>query len=449
MKILGLLNGYALLVLCLLMVSNGGFASDKLLIVNGNINEDCVLQGLSSISSTGDLNVSVADFEACMGDSVPGLAVSQLLVSDTSVLPNDTLEMLWVSAGAFSCSPQGNLPGWTSQFTGLAGPLTFSVPGSAQPGQYSAAIQCSDGENVVLSPSVTVQIEQAQVNPPAAPTLSVSPSTVQQGQSVQITWSSSNATGCSVPTAGSGDLPGWSGNKSTAGNQTIQISEAVGSGNYTVRLRCQNAGGNSPITSRTVTVQEASPSSCGPNQQPPNGMARATVCTQSGGGDCRSYADFFGGFPGTTSIRFFVLQPNTYAAMAFTPNSVPAAARAQLNVEPLQTGGIGPGGLIWSISNCPGDFNKNAVIDVMGDPACFLSGVFANFGFNFGGSDSSTVSTRCALTLDPGTTYYLNILYSNDDPNTTPGSDLTWSCGADSTVPCGHQIQPISLFGWN
>jgi len=62
------------------------------------------------------------------------------------------------------------------------------------------------------------------------------------GSSVEITWSSSNASSCSA----SG---GWSGTKAVNGSETIEVS-SVGDTTYT--LTCSGEGGNA---SRTITIE--------------------------------------------------------------------------------------------------------------------------------------------------------------------------------------------------
>ena len=62
------------------------------------------------------------------------------------------------------------------------------------------------------------------------------------GSSVEITWSSSNASSCSA----SG---GWSGTKAVNGSETIEVS-SVGDTSYT--LTCSGEGGNA---SRTITIE--------------------------------------------------------------------------------------------------------------------------------------------------------------------------------------------------
>lgn len=212
-------------------------------------------------------------------------------------------------------------------------------------------------------------------------------------------------------------------------------------------------GGGEPRDAAT----DASGPTCGPDRAPPTSMTRAMRCIRNQPDvDCTDFAAVFG-FPPTTSIRYFQIPRDTYVALAFAPDMPFPDARFNLNAEMQQTMDVPSGNLIWSISTCPGDFNRDAVIAAMGDPDCFKSGPFARAGFDVGGLDfAGGGNARCGLSLAPGTTYYLNITYSDDDPATTPGSDLTWACGdfvIDPGFPideniCGHQFQATSVRGW-
>jgi Subtilase family len=87
----------------------------------------------------------------------------------------------------------------------------------------------------------------AQMSPaiiPAAPTLSLTPTSIVVSGSSTITWSSVNTTGCTA--SGS-----WSGALASNGTQTLSPT-AVGSDTYT--LVCSNFAGTSPATSVTLSV---------------------------------------------------------------------------------------------------------------------------------------------------------------------------------------------------
>ena len=79
---------------------------------------------------------------------------------------------------------------------------------------------------------------------PAAPTLTLSASSITVGGSSTLTWASANTTGCTA--SGS-----WTGAQLSNGTMS-ETPSAVGS--YTYTLACTNAAGTSPTTSATLTV---------------------------------------------------------------------------------------------------------------------------------------------------------------------------------------------------
>jgi hypothetical protein len=199
-----------------------------------------------------------------------------------------------------------------------------------------------------------------------------------------------------------------------------------------------------------ATADGSVPEGCPPDRQPPAGMERVVRCDlASTETDCRDWADFFNGVPGSTGIRHIAMNRNQYMALELNvPDGVPAAARSQIGLEALQAWpDIPKGQVIWTFSRCPGDFNAEAIAREL-EEDCVVTGIDANFGIRFGGSDALDDPSRCALSLPPGTTYYLNMLFTEDDPWTTPSTELTWSCGPFSPDRCGTQVKQGSISGW-
>jgi len=129
--------------------------------------------------------------------------------------------------------------------------------------------------------------EQADPGPTPVPTptgtLTANPTTVSSGASTQLTWSSTNATSCTA----SG---GWSGAKSTSGNETISNITA----STLFSLQCTGTGGTSPMANVTVNVGTppaptvnfaASPTNVtsGGSSDLSWTSTNATACTASGG----------------------------------------------------------------------------------------------------------------------------------------------------------------------
>lgn len=88
---------------------------------------------------------------------------------------------------------------------------------------------------------------------PAAPTLTLSASSIVTGSSATLTWASANTTGCTA--SGS-----WSGALASNGTQSVSPT-ATGTDTYS--LTCANEAGSSPTASATLTVTAASSSSHG------------------------------------------------------------------------------------------------------------------------------------------------------------------------------------------
>lgn len=90
-------------------------------------------------------------------------------------------------------------------------------------------------------------------NPAPTLTFSANPTTINSGQSSTLTWSTTNATGCTASGA-------WSGTRSTAGSQAVSPTATS-----TYSLTCNGSGGSA---NRSVTVNVTTPNPP-PNPPPP------------------------------------------------------------------------------------------------------------------------------------------------------------------------------------
>ena len=112
--------------------------------------------------------------------------------------------------------------------------VTAQVPAGAQ----SGVITLNDGQAVSSQPFT--------VTAGTTPTITLSPSKsyIYSGNSLSLTWSSTNATSCTASGA-------WSGTKATSGSQSISPTTTS-----TYTLSCTGAGGSSS-QSVTPTVYKA------------------------------------------------------------------------------------------------------------------------------------------------------------------------------------------------
>ncbi len=139
------------------------------------------------------------------------------------------------TGGADGAAPVGLIQGTDGN---IYGSTLANTPGSALPSPASAA---------VLNGTIfKIALASAQKAPTV--TLSANPSSVTAGDSITLTWSSTDATSCTASGA-------WNGTQLTSGSVSETLS-ATGTATYT--LNCSGAEGNATGTA-TVTVASASP----------------------------------------------------------------------------------------------------------------------------------------------------------------------------------------------
>jgi hypothetical protein len=243
---------------------------------------------------------------------------------------------------------------------------------------------------------------------------SISPSTVTQGANVTISWRARGAWEC----VGSG-LPGttWnSGNpKVPAGSTTVSTSALAAGTSYSVAIECSN-GPESASRTVSLNVSEpdgGTPASC--DDRPPLGTlpdwSPASDVVIGSNPNPGIYTEVFPGdaFPGTTNNFPFYLRKGEYAAMRFTvPSNL--SARGGWRIAPYHSGGstYGQGLAFVTLSRCPGDFD----VATMDDPNC---GRISDTGEGWlvprwSTNPNDPQASRCHL--EPGETYYMNVLFS-------------------------------------
>lgn len=279
-----------------------------------------------------------------------------------------------------------------------------------------------------------VQVSMSSTNG----SFSRSPSSVVQGGSVTFSWTSRGAWECEGL-----DLAGtaWSsGAKVPNGSQSVAMN--VNPGTYQASIRCSN-GPNEAIRgplSIEVTAPDAGiPEACTGRQ--PGGMTLKADCAVNASGvDCRSYeAVYRAPFPGLAQGRQIYTGRNQYIAMEFTVPSLASGSNGGWGWVVPQISPTTTGRNMQTISRCPGDFDRTKIEQEMG-PNCYLkqTGLTPTVQWALVGSGSTG---QCLL--QPGETYYFNILYT-DSPAGTPPGDLNWQCGTDPAwSQCSNNTEAI------
>ena len=441
--------------------------------VQQNVADPCELASQGSLTidpSSGNISVTVVDLQSCLG-SANALDVSQMLISPSIVQAGTSFTVVWASVGPeseYTCSatPGGGnpLPGWVGRTIGLQGPTNVSVADGTAAGLYDLGISCAisgEPESVVAS-SAQVQVTAVSVDPPPTPTLTVNgvstSTSIEQGDTVTIGWSSQSASSCTAL----GTFPGWSGVQAVTGTEVFTNTVSVAVGSYTISLRCNNSGGQSPLASVSLSVtnpDDPPPSECGTRpllgEGSLNDWRRKTTGTNSckwgsfsldQGADCRFFDEVWSSvWPGPSIRRDLLIDRDggrEFIALEFNSGNIPFSHEGLLAQEVPQFGGASSGTKIWSISKCPGDFNKDIIDTEMG-PGCIREDQFGiTQSFDYGGPASESDSGRCAL--QPNQRYFLNIVFTQDDAGVAP-NDLQPhpNCVNDR---CGVPITPSGFY---
>ncbi|HKL51067.1 MAG TPA: hypothetical protein VJ908_07860 [Wenzhouxiangellaceae bacterium] len=320
----------------------------------------------------------------------------------------------------------------------MATAFAFSAFALAQ----DSSITISDGSNQCSASLVDLQVDTATGDVtanvvslsdcagPATPEItsfvvngSPTGTTVDEGINVGVSWTSVNTSGC---TAG-GTLPSWSSQGSSLDPSGTFSASTTGlaNGSYTLTLSCASAlGPISASNNPTVTVQNSSTTgSCA--TRPPVPLTRATSIVTDGTDNARFFDSVFGPFPGTNNTKPIKIERIKYAAMEFTTDgSISPNATGDIESNVLQPLGSNTASgaqvhRMWSISKCPGDFRKHVLDQEMG-PGCVKGGLgslSAQAAFRFGGANFVNDTNVCAL--EPNTTYFVNLLYTSQEPPTT------------------------------
>lgn len=168
-------------------------------------------------------------------DNSPSFAAPTvtLSVAPTTIELGQTAALSWSSTLASSCTASNAWSGTKA----LGGNANISPVAG---GSYTYVLTCS-GPGGSTSRSATLVVN--------APSLAISltPSTITDGQGATLNWSTTRTTACTASGA-------WSGAAALTGSQPV----APSTGSYTYTLTCTSTGGTTVTGSATLTVNAAS-----------------------------------------------------------------------------------------------------------------------------------------------------------------------------------------------
>lgn len=274
--------------------------------------------------------------------------------------------------------------------------------------------------------------------------LSISPSTVTQGNSFTVQWDSRGAWEC----AGTGlDSTTWNSNnpKPPSGSTSVDTDNLTVD-NHTIELVCKN-GPVSDIRTVSLTVQEPSTDDGGTEGLPAvcndvtmldqySGWSQATDIQYSWGSDePQTFEQIFASWPGSGNTYLVGIKHKEYAAVRINTGNLDSASWGKISTDlpaGWGSGSVGPNAFISSISLCPGDIEPES--PAMSSSGCLKRVSSTLHSLQWGGPNSGK---QCIL--QPNTTYYYNIVYTDSPVGELPPS------GADclGEPRCGHLYQPI------
>lgn len=324
------------------------------------------------------------------------VAIGSFTVSSASVVVGQNITLSWTTSNAVSCTATNGVDGWSG--SSIALPNGSKSITTATTGSHTFTLNCA-GSVANDNATRNVVVNVTAVNAVSITSFTASPATIEEGGSTTLSWSTLNAASC-TPTGGTG---GWTSQQITlpSGSVTMTISSE---GTYNFTLVCQGVNNDEQSRSTTLTVTGAQQS-----------CDQVTLA-----GNVVNWNSFWGvSFPGPVyeNITNYIISQKGYLAIRFDTGNVVDDGKVSA-LENASTPGIRTG----SYSQCPGDFNV--------PDECKTT-----WGLG-GGLRWATNGKLGACQLQPNTTYYFNITFTDGvDPNSS-------SC---NSTPCRINLQHINL----
>lgn len=343
-----------------------------------------------NVATTIDYDVSVAT----VGDNV---AISSFTSSVSTVLAGQGVTFSWNTANAVSCEATGGVDGWAG--TSISLPSGSSTITAATVGTHTFTLTC-DGNEAGDTDTRNVSVTITPADAVSITSFSADPDSITIGNTTTISWNTVNAESC-TPTGGTAD---WTSQQIAlpSGSATIALNAT---GTYTFGLTCQGPSGDQQSESEVVIVS-------------PDSQSCDTVTLS---GTTVGWGSFWNTtFPGPSyeNVTNKLVSKNGYLAIEFNTGNISDDGKISA-LENSSTPGIRTG----AISQCPGDFTEVPA------ECTYVWGLG-------GGIRWATNGKFGACDLEPNTTYYFNITFTDgEDPASS-------SCNAS---PCRINLQHVNL----
>jgi hypothetical protein len=203
----------------------------------------CTGPGGTSLPRTATLTVTT---------SLNAAAVTSFTVTPGLIQTGQSATLAWTSTNATACTASGGTGSWSGSEPLSSAGTSTGVINTA--GIYTYILTCSGASGSAGPSSVTLVVAPTITVPATIVAFSVTPGTIQTGQSALLTWVTANAASCTA----SGGTGTWGGSVPTTsvGTSTGVIATA---GSYTYTLNCTGPGGASSPSSVVLNVTSAPP----------------------------------------------------------------------------------------------------------------------------------------------------------------------------------------------
>jgi len=386
------LNGLILLSVMTLAYSMAN--AQMTIVIDGQQIPTAHIASIVILPNTSEINVATTVDYTVTAGSVVGtdVVINSFTGSPSTVLAGATVAFNWTTTNAVSCNASGGVDGWAGPITALPdGNKTITT---ATVGTHTFTLTC----NGSATGDTTTRDFTVSVTPADAVSITsftATPDAIAVNGATTLSWNTLNAESC-TPTGGAGN---WASQSITTPSGSAGVTiDAVGT--YTFNLLCVGPSGDQQTRSDVVVVS-------------PEALSCDSVTL---GGNIVAWRTFWSAnFPGPDyeNVSNWQVGQKGYLALEFdTDNIIDNGKLTALENS------SSPGIRIGSISTCPGDFN-------VADECKYKWGLG-------GGIKWATDGKFGACDLDPNTTYYFNITFTDGvDPDTT----------ACNSTPCRVNLQ--------
>lgn len=341
-------------------------------------------------------------FEHGFENDPDAVGILSLTANPAFIFEGEGTTINWTLKDAASCVGTDGTAAWQAfPFDGNNG--SFAVAPLATQGVYPFTLTCTGSTGDPPTDTKTINVDVSVPPPVQILSFNATPDTIEQGESTTLSWTLQDAVSCTT----SGGTAQWQALSISSLNSSVQITDLDSEGIFQFALNCDGFAGDSAAAVTSVNVENLT---C----QTPTLDAGNNV----------SWLSFWGyDFPDSNATAISqAINTGHYLSVQFDTGNIVNNGRFIIN--------DGPGTLatrLATVSRCIGRFE--AVSE------CTHTG--AGSATDQNRIDWATDGKTGACALEPNTTYFLNVTFTNG-----VNSDTDSCTTDDCLVSVEHQLNP-------